>query len=83
MRLLLISETVSPTSLPRGIRYYGRTPWSIVPFLEAQRYLVGCKRAECAPIGTKISMPVRGANAAFEVRASGPEGKKSLLALTS
>ncbi|KAI1810026.1 carbohydrate-binding module family 35 protein [Poronia punctata] len=81
MKLLVLSDIALPKSAPQPAGYYSVANST----LSGSAAEVACSRssssssssdAECAPIGSKITIPGEGASAAFDVAASEPEGTK-------
>jgi alpha-galactosidase len=75
MKLLVLSDIVPPpsSSAPQSVGYYSVANST----LSGSAAEVVCGNAECAPIGSKISIPGQGAAAAFDnVVVSCSEGQK-------
>lgn len=72
MKLIVLSNIVKPSSTPRSAGYYSVANST----LSGSAAKVACGNKDCAPVGTKISIPSQGAKAAFEVVNRGSAGKK-------
>ncbi|KAI8629407.1 carbohydrate-binding module family 35 protein [Xylariaceae sp. FL1651] len=72
MKLLVLSDIVPASSAPQSAGYYS----AVNSTLNGSAAKVACGNADCAPVGSKISLPGNGASAAFDVVVSGSAGQK-------
>ncbi|KAI1101536.1 carbohydrate-binding module family 35 protein [Jackrogersella minutella] len=73
MRLLVLSDIVTPNSLPKSTGKYYSAANATFSGSAAE---VACGATQCAPIGNKISIPSQGASATFGSVAVSSAGKK-------
>jgi alpha-galactosidase len=74
MKLLVLSDIVPPSSKPQSVGYYSAANST----LAGSAAKVACGTVQCAPIGTKISIPRQGASASFDVVVS-RSGRQKLI----
>lgn len=74
MRLLVLSDIVASTALPKSTGYYAAANAT----LSGSANEVSCGGAECAPAGSKVGNIIGEASVAFEAVAASAEGKKLL-----
>ncbi|KAI1378524.1 carbohydrate-binding module family 35 protein [Hypoxylon crocopeplum] len=72
MRLLVLSDIVAPRSSPISKGYYSAANAT----LSGNATEIPCDGAECAPVGTKVSVSGQGASVAFDGVIASSTGKK-------